>query len=318
MCIVECCYIHEKGLPVKRQPSFRYGSVGSIFICPNSFFVAGMRILRLPNPGRWRWERVGIAMKYRIVNILTVIGLVALLSVHYFIQPVHWLFFGGVLVLYSLVVFLGCIKISWSFFLPVVCRAAINDQIVALTFDDGPTKEFTPVILETLKKYNVPAAFFCIGKNIDGNEAILQQINEGGHIIGNHSNSHHFWFDMFGTAKMLADLAEMDEKVRKITGETPLLFRPPYGVTNPNLAKAILKGKYRPIGWSVRSMDTVATDRQKLLTRITGQLRPGDIILLHDSLAITADILPEVIQQIINKGYKIERVDKMLQIQSYK
>ncbi len=201
--------------------------------------------------------------------------------------------------------------------MPVTCKANTNEKVVALSFDDGPHPMYSAPILDTLNKYNVPATFFCIGKNISGNEHLLQRIKNEGHITGNHSYSHHFWFDMFGSKKMLADMQQMDDTVMNTIGMRPVLFRPPYGVMNPNLAKAIKKGGYTPIGWSIRSFDTAIKDKQKLLSRITGQMKAGDIILLHDSMEITASILPELIVQIQNKGFRIERLDKMLNITPY-
>ena len=112
-------------------------------------------------------------------------------------------------------------------------------------------------------------------------------------------------------------MRQMDNEVTKITGLKPLLFRPPYGVINPNLTEAIKKGEYTPIGWSIRSFDTTIKDKQKLLSRIITKVKPGDIILLHDSMEITATILPELIQQLMSKGYKISRLDKMLNINTY-
>ncbi len=200
--------------------------------------------------------------------------------------------------------------------MPVVCSAKTTERVVALTFDDGPAR-YTAAILDTLKQHNVSAAFFCIGKNIPGNEPLLQRIVSEGHTIGNHSYSHHYWFDMFGSGKMLADMKQMDNEVARATGLKPLLFRPPYGVMNPNLARAIKKGGYKPVGWSIRSFDTRAKDKQMLLSRIIGQLKPGSVILLHDSMEITAAILPELIEQIKNKGYKIVPLNKLLNIDAY-
>jgi len=143
-----------------------------------------------------------------------------------------------------------------------------------------------PEILHLLQQHAVKATFFCIGKRIPGNESILQQIKEDGHIIGNHSYSHHFWFDMFSSKKMLQDLRLMDEEVERVAGVQPKLFRPPYGVTNPNLSKAITSGGYTPIGWSVRSMDTVIKDERKLLAKINKGLHPGAVFLFHDTISI--------------------------------
>jgi peptidoglycan-N-acetylglucosamine deacetylase len=137
------------------------------------------------------------------------------------------------------------------------------------------------------------------------------------YIIGNHSYSHDFWFDMFGSSKMLVDMQQMDGEVIRTTGLKPALFRPPYGVTNPNVKRAVKNGRYIPIGWSIRSLDTMAKDKQKLLSRITGNMKGGDIILLHDSVEMTANMLPELIEEINKKGFKIVALDKMLNITAY-
>lgn len=255
-------------------------------------------------------------MTYRSVNIVTILLLAGLLIVNHF-NGVPWWVFVLVVWVYVSVIVIGCIRVSSNFFLPILCKGNTKDKIVALTFDDGPHPVLTSQILDTLKENNTSATFFCIGKNIAANEPLMNRIKEDGHIIGNHSFSHHFWFDLFGSNKMLADLKQTDTAVTRATGLKPALFRPPYGVTNPNVRKAIVKGKYIPIGWSIRSMDTVAKDKQKLINCITRSITAGDIILLHDTVALTAEILPELITEIKKKGFRIEPLDKMLNVQAY-
>ena len=255
-------------------------------------------------------------MKFRIVTIYCVLMLAMLIPVHYFVAPAVWWYPVAIAVMYVTMVFLGCVTLSMNFLIPVLCKATTTEKVVALTFDDGPNT-YSSQILDTLKANNILAAFFCIGKNIAGNEALLRRMNDEGHVIGNHSYTHDFWFDMLGWRKMLAELQQMGIAAKHATGRQPLLFRPPYGVMTPHLAKAIRNGGYMPIGWSIRSFDTTAKDKEKLLSRITNQLKPGAVILLHDSTQITADILPELIKRIDEKGYKIVRVDKMLNIQAY-
>ena len=115
----------------------------------------------------------------------------------------------------------------------------------------------TRQILDILKENQAQAAFFCIGKNITGNEDLLKRMVREGHIIGNHSFSHHPLFDFFSSRKMLNDMTAMNQLVKNITGLIPRFFRPPYGVTNPNLKKAVMSGGFISIGWSIRSYDTV-------------------------------------------------------------
>jgi len=122
---------------------------------------------------------------------------------------------------------------------------------------------------------------------------------------------------MFSSKKMLADLKMMEDVMEKTTGLQPRLFRPPYGVTNPNLRKAIIKGRYTPIGWSVRSLDTVIEDEQKLLKKINDSIKPGAVTLFHDTSKTTLAILPLFLRHVKESGYEIVRLDKMLNLQPY-
>jgi peptidoglycan/xylan/chitin deacetylase (PgdA/CDA1 family) len=97
----------------------------------------------------------------------------------------------------------------------------------------------------------------------------------------------------------------------------PRFFRPPYGVTNPNLARAIRKGSYVTMGWSVRSFDTITPDTEKLFNRVTKQLKGGDVILFHDYCESTIAILPRLLDHINNIGLKVVRLDELLNEKGY-
>ena len=109
----------------------------------------------------------------------------------------------------------------------------------------------------------------------------------------------------------------MDNKVKNIIGHSPKLFRPPYGVTNPNVKKAIINGQYISVGWNIRSMDTVAKEEGKLMEKLKKSIRPGSIVLFHDTCKITLNILPEFIRYVKAEGYEITRLDKMCNLQAY-
>jgi peptidoglycan-N-acetylglucosamine deacetylase len=222
-----------------------------------------------------------------------------------------------VFVIYSLIVFYGCYYIGSNFFIKIICSATTNQKEIAISFDDGPAINYTPEIIRVLKEENVKATFFCIGNRIAGNERIVKQIKEEGHIIGNHSYSHHFWFDLFSSNKMQEDLYKMDSEMEKVIGLRPKLFRPPYGVTNPNLKKAIVNGNYIPVGWSVRSLDTVITDEKKLLNKINQSIKPGAVFLFHDTSKITLQVLPSFLQEVKNRGYQIIPLNKLLHLEPY-
>ncbi len=230
-------------------------------------------------------------LNFRNTNIaFIIIGLIiAGLATRYHVPVYVYLLTALV---YSLLLFYGSYAVESNFFMKVLCSADTAAMQIAISFDDGPATAHTAEILQVLRHHQVPAAFFCIGKNIAGNEVLLKQIADEGHIIGNHSYSHHFWFDLFSTKRMRTDLQQMSEAVKNTIGVQPLLFRPPYGVTTPNMRRVMDSSGYTAIGWNIRSMDTVIKDGEKLLQKINTRLQPGAVVLLHDTSACTLAILP--------------------------
>jgi len=220
-------------------------------------------------------------------------------------------------IVYLLLLGYGCYYIGSNFFIRAVCSLKTDKKIIALSFDDGPDAANTPAIMEILKENNVEAAFFCVGARVDENAVLLQRVYDAGHLIGNHTYSHHTWFDLFPAGKMLDDMHRMDQAMARVIAKKPKLFRPPYGVTNPAISRAIGKGHYTPVGWSVRSYDTVIRDERRLLARVTRGLKPGAVFLFHDRCPVTVAILPEFISYVKSKGFEIIRLDKMLNLQPY-
>lgn len=209
-----------------------------------------------------------------------------------------------VVVLFSWITF-NIFSIKHSAFLKSTCRIQTKEKIVFLSFDDGPSDQFTPVILETLKRNNIQAVFFCIGQQAELRPKLIQRISDEGHRIGNHTYSHD-WRNAFKPSGIIAfEISRTKDILFKITGSKTNLFRPPFGITNPSIAKALKSLDMHSVGWDIRSFDTMSKDPQKLIHRISRQLRPGSIILLHDNREITSRILNELIETIQKKGYKI-------------
>ncbi len=242
--------------------------------------------------------------------------LVVCLTLDWLIGLSNWVYFG-LYVAYSYFYFRGAFQIDSNFFMPVLCSEQTTDLEIAVSFDDGPSST-TLTILQTLAEHDVPAAFFCVGKQIEMYPEILQKIHHQGHLIGNHSYSHHFWFDCFTTGKMLDDMQRMDTLVEKSLGLRLKLFRPPYGVTLPWLRRAVERGEYTPIGWSVRSLDTLTHDKQKLLNKVNSAIEPGAVFLFHDTNATTAAILSDFLTEVRTKGYRVVPLDSLLGITAYK
>lgn len=200
---------------------------------------------------------------------------------------------------------------------PAICSGKTIEKKVALTFDDGPDPAATPVILETLGIHHTPAAFFLIGKNTIGNEALLQRINAEGHLIGIHSWGHSKWFDFFPPRMIRQDLMHCSDAIRNATGRKPVLFRPPFGVVNPMVAGAVRKGHWSVVAWNIRSLDTMGGDPEKICGKILRRLRPGAIILLHDHSAFTATHLPVLLKRIAERGFAVVPLDELIKRDAY-
>lgn len=203
--------------------------------------------------------------------------------------------------LFAIIQFCGAYFIGLNFHLSSINSLNTLDKKVLLTFDDGPHTN-TVKVLDVLKKHDVKAVFFIIGKNIVGNERILQQIVREGHQIGNHSCSHHNWIDVWSTKRVTDDFKVCQMLLKNFQPNTKL-FRPPYGVTNPNIARAVKTLGLQSVGWNIRSYDTSIKGVEKIKQRVLSQLKPGAIILLHDRLDLMPELLETLIPAIKEKGY---------------
>lgn len=213
----------------------------------------------------------------------------------------------------------GSSYIGSNFHFKVICKGEKKDvKQVALSFDDGVDPIQTPIILDILKKNQIKAAFFCIGKKCVGHEVMVRRIIEDGHIIGNHTYTHSNWFDFFSSERMYNELKQCNETIEKITGKKPGFFRPPYGVTNPTLKKALLKSGHLSIGWSVRSLDTQKRrTASNIFQRVSSKMNNGDIILFHDTVKSIPEVLELLIKFGIDNGFTFVGIDKLIDKQAY-
>ncbi|HNY08204.1 MAG TPA: polysaccharide deacetylase family protein, partial [Bacteroidales bacterium] len=166
-------------------------------------------------------------------------------------------------------------------------------------------------------EFDAQVAFFCIGKNITGRESTLKRMVDEGHIIGNHTYSHSNTFDFQNSGRMIEELKSTEDLIWQATGKRVHLFRPPFGVTNPPLKKAVKQMGYQTIGWGIRSLDTVIRDKHKILKRITRKLKPGKVVLLHEIHPDIEWILRELLTFARNQNYKIVTIDQLLAINAY-
>ncbi len=198
----------------------------------------------------------------------------------------------------------GVFDIRQSYFIKTIYFLKKRPQkTVCLSFDDGAT-ELTPRFLDLLKEFNVKALFFCIGKQIEKYPEIIERIKSEGHLIGNHTFTHSPKNCFTSAKKMRQEIEKTDIALLKLGIKTDL-FRPPYGITNPQIAKAIRLTRKKVIGWDIRSLDTVIKDENRLFKRIISKLSHGNIILMHDTSERTLNVLERLLRHLKENNYEI-------------
>lgn len=177
---------------------------------------------------------------------------------------------------------------------------------VVLTFDDGVDEVQTPKVLDVLKKYDAKAIFFIIGEKAEKHPHLVQRIVAEGHKIGIHSYTHKPIFPILAYDNMHKEVWDTKEILEKITGEIVDLFRPPFGVTNPNVGKVVEELNLKTIGWNIRSLDTnMSQDRLQVAERVSQKLTGRDIILLHDDRQGSEILLEALLKNIEKLGHKV-------------
>jgi peptidoglycan/xylan/chitin deacetylase (PgdA/CDA1 family) len=208
----------------------------------------------------------------------------------------------GASLLFVLILSVGVINMRFNYFLPALTR--LNSEYCLLTFDDGPDETLTPHVLDTLQKYEIAAVFFVIGTKAESHPALIHRMLEEGHLIGNHSYAHHPFMSLFSLGKLREDIGKAQLTLEKLTGKKPHLFRPPIGYTNPRFARVLGEKALLCVGWTLRSFDSVQKTPGQLARRLLRKIKPGQIILLHDNLKVSADALEEFIVESRKNGIK--------------
>lgn len=220
----------------------------------------------------------------------------------------------GLLILNIAMLLAGSFSICSGLYIKAYCTGNTAKKQITFTFDDGPHPEFTPLVLDFLKTHKIKATFFLIGKNIEGNEALLLRMKNEGHIIGNHSFSHVNHFGFKGTNAVTEDLDKSAQIIERSIGKKPILFRPPFGVTNPNIARAARILQYTVVGWSIRSLDTLGKPADKTINRVSKRLKPGSVILFHDNHERIIPILEGIMKKVEGEGYEVMALEELLNI----
>ncbi|MER7985030.1 polysaccharide deacetylase family protein [Streptomyces noursei] len=184
-------------------------------------------------------------------------------------------------------------------------------KCVALTFDAGPS-ENTNRLLDILKENKVHATFFMLGKNhIAERPAEVKRIDAEGHELANHTWSHKILTEI-KPDEAKRELSQVQEDVRKITGKTPTLMRPPQGRTDEEVSKISKELGLAQVLWSVTAKDYQTTDSDLITKRVLDQTKRDGIILLHDIYKGTVPAVPGILKELKKRGYTVVTVSQLL------
>ncbi len=181
---------------------------------------------------------------------------------------------------------------------------------VAITFDDGPDPAVTPAVLRILAEHGMKATFFCIGERARRNAALVRACVQAGHAIENHSERHRNSFALLGPRGLAGEIGTAQRSLHELCGQAPRFFRAPAGLRSPLLDPVLQKLGLQLASWTRRGFDTVNGDAERILERLTRDLRAGDILLLHDGHGahdergrpVILDVLPRLLVLLRSRG----------------
>ena len=188
-------------------------------------------------------------------------------------------------------------------------NVSLDDKVVALTFDDGPSKN-TDEILDVLKKYKACATFFLIGNKVEFYGDVLRRMLDEGSEIGNHSYDHKL-LTRLSKAEFQEEISKTQEAIKKVTGFTPTLFRPTYGGYT-NALKSYTDLKF--VLWDVDSRDWQVKTKDRILNNVLPNVKSGSIVLMHDIKDYSLKALDEMTKSLKDDGYKFVTVSELLEL----
>lgn len=200
---------------------------------------------------------------------------------------------------------------------PIYC-VENNKKQIAISFDAAWGNEDTETLIDILSEYEVPATFFLVGSWVDKYPDSVKQLYDAGHDIGNHSNTHPY-FSKLSSEQIAAEITACNEKIKKVTGYTPLLLRFPYGdYDNKSVETTENLGMY-PIQWSVDSLDWKETSTaESIIKRVTEKVTDGSVILMHNAAVHTPEALPSILKTLKDEGYEFVLIRDLIMKENYK
>lgn len=189
---------------------------------------------------------------------------------------------------------------------PAVAAHQVPGRVVTLSFDDGPNADWTPRVLDILRRRHVRAVFCVVGEMVDAHPDLVARIADEGHRLCDHTVGHPDLGDA-NAEELAAEVGPTADRVAAITGRRPAFFRGPYGVFTDAVVAAAHDEGMRALGWAVDTEDFAQPTPTTLVPALVDAVEPGAVVLFHDgggNRQSTVEALPYVITALRRQGYR--------------
>ncbi|MES2705669.1 MAG: polysaccharide deacetylase family protein [Verrucomicrobiota bacterium] len=243
----------------------------------------------------------------KFLTVRSTAWLLGLLHLPPLAAGVLWTWQAGLAAMIALhaLLLLATLRVHSTFFGSARRRVAgMEGKSLCLTIDDGPCPD-TAALLDILDAHDARAVFFLIGERAAGRPDDVREILRRGHRIGNHTRTHpagRFW--SYGPRRQRQEISHCQETLRSLTGPTPRFFRAPAGFRNPFTAPVLRETGLEAWGWHARGFDTSSSDIPLILRRLTGNLVPGAILLVHEGQPHHPELLRRLLEKLTAEGWR--------------
>lgn len=197
-----------------------------------------------------------------------------------------------------------------------IYRVRCEDKKVAISFDAAWGNEDTQQLIDILEQYGVKATFFVVGSWVDKYPESVKALCDAGHDVMNHSNTHPHMTQL-SAQQMVAEANACSDKIEKVTGVRPTLFRMPYGDYNTTVVDTLKQAGYYSIQWDVDSLDWKGISAAEIAQRVLSKTREGSVVLFHNAAQNTPEALPKIIETLQAQGYEFVKIADLIYKDGY-
>ena len=179
--------------------------------------------------------------------------------------------------------------------------------MVALTFDDGPLTDVDNRILDSLAQHGGKATFFMVGDRVASRAAVVKRMAAEGHELANHTLNHKY-LNKLSEAEVRAQVQQCNDVIESVSGVRPTIMRLPGGIHNASIRANV---QMPMIQWSIDTLDWKTRNADKTVAAVVGQVKDGDIVLMHDLYSSTGEAAERIIAELTNQGYQLVTVSEL-------